>query len=187
MPLTIDATQVEKLAARGLPADVIADFLGVPRATFKASMPDNPAVDAAWRRGWANLQAKTMEWLVISAKKESVQAQISLADRVLGGRDAAPIPTTRRDESEMLYAPWKRSRMTGFAMWSRSRRNCQRRSGLPLMRRCPEESPSGTRRIVAGAVLRLAGVTRADRSDCSSAFLPPIVILKPPPLQIPTA
>ena len=26
MPITIDAAQVEKLAARGLPADVIADF-----------------------------------------------------------------------------------------------------------------------------------------------------------------
>ncbi len=79
MPVTIDAAQVEKFAARGLPADVIADFIGVSRDTFKASMTGDPAVDAAWRRGRANLQAKTMEWLVISARKGSVQAQIYLA------------------------------------------------------------------------------------------------------------
>jgi hypothetical protein len=83
MTTKIDATQVEKLAARGLSADVIADFLGVPHNAFKASMTDNPTVDAAWRRGRANLQMKTMEWLVISAKRGSVQAQIYLADRVL--------------------------------------------------------------------------------------------------------
>jgi hypothetical protein len=92
MPVTIDAAQVEKLAARGLPADVIADFLGVPRNAFKAGMTDDPAVDAAWRRGRANLQMKTMEWLVISAKKGSVQAQIYLADRVFAVRDAGADP-----------------------------------------------------------------------------------------------
>lgn len=83
MTMTIDAAQVEQLAARGLSADVIADFLGVPRDAFTASMKNDAAVDAAWRRGRANLQAKTMEWLVISARKGSVQAQIYLADRVL--------------------------------------------------------------------------------------------------------
>jgi hypothetical protein len=92
MTVRIDATQVEKLAARGLPADVIADFLGVPRDAFKASMTDDPAVDAAWRRGRANLQAKTMEWLVISARKGSVQAQIYLADRVFAVKDAGADP-----------------------------------------------------------------------------------------------
>ena len=40
MPVTIDASQVEKLAARGLPADAIADFLGLPRDAFKAGMTD---------------------------------------------------------------------------------------------------------------------------------------------------
>lgn len=92
MPVTIDASQVEKLAARGLPADAIADFLGLPRDAFKAGMTDDPAVDAAWRRGRANLQAKTMEWLVISARKGSVQAQIYLADRVLAVRDVGADP-----------------------------------------------------------------------------------------------
>jgi hypothetical protein len=92
MTVRIDAAQVEKLAARGLPADVIADFLGVPRDTFAASMKDDPAVDAAWRRGRANLQAKTMEWLVISARKGSVQAQIYLADRVFATKDAGADP-----------------------------------------------------------------------------------------------
>ena len=92
MTMTIDAAQVEKLAARGLPADVIADFLGVPHDAFKVSMTDDPAVDAAWRRGRANLQAKTMEWLVLSARKGSVQAQIYLADRVLAVRDAGTDP-----------------------------------------------------------------------------------------------
>jgi hypothetical protein len=92
MTLRIDAAQVEKLAARGLPVDAIADFLGVPRDTFKASMTDNPTVDAAWQRGRASLQMKTMEWLVISAKKGSVQAQIYLADRVLALRDAGADP-----------------------------------------------------------------------------------------------
>jgi hypothetical protein len=92
MTMTIDAAQVEKLAARGLPADVIADFLGVPRDTFNASMKDDPAVDAAWRHGRANLQAKTMEWLVISARKGSVQAQIYLADRVFAVKDAGNDP-----------------------------------------------------------------------------------------------
>lgn len=87
MPVTIDAAQVEKLAARGLPAEVIADFLGVPRDAFKASMTEDPTIVAAWRRGRANLQAKTMEWLVISARKGSVQAQIFLADRVFAVKD----------------------------------------------------------------------------------------------------
>jgi hypothetical protein len=45
MTVTIDAAQVEKLAA------VIADFLGVPRDTFAASMKDDATVEAAWRRG----------------------------------------------------------------------------------------------------------------------------------------
>ena len=92
MPVTIDASQVEKLAARGLPADAIADFLGLARDAFKAGMTDDPAVGAAWRRGRANLQAKTMEWLVISARKGSVQAQIYLADRVLAVRDVGADP-----------------------------------------------------------------------------------------------
>jgi hypothetical protein len=98
MTMTIDANQVEKLAARGLPAEVIADFLGVPRDAFAASMKDDPAVDAAWRRGRANLQAKTMEWLVISARKGSVQAQIYLADRVfaVGDTGADPNDQARR-------------------------------------------------------------------------------------------
>jgi hypothetical protein len=92
MTVRIDAAQVEKLAARGLPADVIADFLGVPHDAFKVSMTDDPAVDAAWRRGRASLQMKTMEWLVISAKNGSVQAQIYLADRVLAVRDVGADP-----------------------------------------------------------------------------------------------
>lgn len=95
MPLRIDAAQVEKLAARGLTADVIADFLGVPRDTFNAGMTDNPAIDAAWRPGRASLQIKTMEWLVISARKGSVQAQIYLADRVLTVRDAGEDPNDK--------------------------------------------------------------------------------------------
>lgn len=86
----IDAAQVERLAARGLPADAVADFLGVPRDTLSASMKDDPAVMAAWRRGRASLQAKTLEWLVISAKKGSVQAQIYLAEQVLGMSKPAP-------------------------------------------------------------------------------------------------
>lgn len=95
MTTKIDTTQVEKLAARGLPAEAIADFLGVPRDTFSASMKDGSAVDAAWRRGRANLQAKTMEWLVISARKGSVQAQIYLADRVLGVSDIGYDPNEK--------------------------------------------------------------------------------------------
>ena len=90
--MTIDAAQVEKLAARGLPAEVIADFLGVPRDAFKAGMTEDPAVDAAWRRGRANLQMKTMEWLILSARKGSVQAQIFLADRVFAVKDAGKDP-----------------------------------------------------------------------------------------------
>lgn len=86
----IDAAQVERLAARGLPADVIADYLGVPRDALSAGMKDDPAVMAAWRRGRASLQAKTMEWLVISAKKGSVQAQIYLAENILGM--SKPVP-----------------------------------------------------------------------------------------------
>lgn len=101
MPITIDAAQVEKLAARGLPADVIADFLGMPRDAFKASMTDDPAVGAAWRRGRANLQAKTMEWLVISAKKGSVQAQIFLADRVFAVKEAGNDP---HDQARQIRA-----------------------------------------------------------------------------------
>jgi hypothetical protein len=92
MTTKIDAAQVAKLAARGLPAEAIADFLGVPRDAFTASMKEDPAVDAAWRRGRANLQMKTMEWLVISARKGSVQAQIYLADRVLALKDAGADP-----------------------------------------------------------------------------------------------
>jgi hypothetical protein len=101
MPVTIDAAQVEKLAARGLPADVIADFLGVSHDAFKASMTDDPTIDAAWRRGRANLQMKTMEWLVISAKKGSVQAQIFLADRVFAVKDAGKDP---HDQARQIMA-----------------------------------------------------------------------------------
>src|SRR4051812_20846187 len=93
----IDAPQVEKLAARGLTADVIADFIGVPRDEFKASMTDDPAVEAAWRRGRANLQARTMEWLVMSARKGSVQAQIYLADRVLGAENVGEDPNDKAE------------------------------------------------------------------------------------------
>jgi hypothetical protein len=85
----IDTTQVQKLAARGLAPDVIADFLGVPRDQFKAVLADDPAVESAWRRGRANLQAKAMEWLVLSARRGSVQAQIYLADHVVATKDAA--------------------------------------------------------------------------------------------------
>jgi acetylornithine deacetylase/succinyl-diaminopimelate desuccinylase-like protein len=92
MTIRIDAAQVEKLAARGLTAEVIADFIGVPRDTFAASMKDDATVEAAWRRGRANLQMKTMEWLVISARKGSVQAQIYLADRVFAAGDAGADP-----------------------------------------------------------------------------------------------
>lgn len=92
MTVRIDAVQVEKLAARGLPAGVIADFIGVPRDTFAASMKDDAVVDAALRRGRASLQMKTMEWLVISARKGSVQAQIYLADRVFAAKDAGVDP-----------------------------------------------------------------------------------------------
>jgi hypothetical protein len=93
----IDASQVEKLAARGLVADVIADFLGIPRDEFKSRITDDPAVEAAWRRGRAKLQARTMEWLVISPRKGSVQAQIYLADRVLGNADTGEDPNDKAE------------------------------------------------------------------------------------------
>jgi hypothetical protein len=92
MTVKIDVTHVARLAARGLPADAIADFLGVSRDILKARMTDDAVVEAAWRRGRANLQARTMEWLVGSAKRGSVQAQIYLADRVLGAEDAGADP-----------------------------------------------------------------------------------------------
>jgi hypothetical protein len=95
MPVKIDAIQVQRLAARGLSSDVIADFLGMPRDAFKTVLADDPAVDAAWRRGRASLQAKTMEWLVISARRGSVPAQIYLADRVLGAEDAGEDATDK--------------------------------------------------------------------------------------------
>jgi hypothetical protein len=95
MTVKIDAIQVQKLAARGLSADVIADLLGMHRDEFKTVLGDDPTVDAAWRRGRASLKAKTMEWLVISARKGSVQAQIYLADRVLGAEDAGDDPTDK--------------------------------------------------------------------------------------------
>ena len=88
MTMTIDIIQVQKLAARGLSSDVIADFIGMRRDEFKSVLAEDPAVDAAWRRGRANLQARTLEWLVISARKGSVPAQIYLANRVLGADDA---------------------------------------------------------------------------------------------------
>jgi hypothetical protein len=93
----IDASQVEKLAARGLVADVIADFLGIPRDEFKSRITDDPAVEGAWRRGRARLQARTMEWLVMSARKGSAQAQIYLADRVLGAGDTGDDPNDKAE------------------------------------------------------------------------------------------
>jgi hypothetical protein len=93
MNMKIDAVQVQKLAARGLSTDVIADLLGMAHDEFKAAMGEDPTVDAAWRRGRGSLKAKTMEWLVISARKGSVQAQIYLADRVLGAETVGDDPT----------------------------------------------------------------------------------------------
>jgi hypothetical protein len=116
MTVRINATQVEKLAARGLPADAIADFLSVPRDKFNASMTEDPAVDAAWRRGRASLQAKTMEWLVISARKGSVQAQIYLADRVVAVKDAGEDPNDQARRIRDALRAMEASSMTGSGM-----------------------------------------------------------------------
>jgi hypothetical protein len=82
--VTIDPAQVEKLASRWLTKDAIADFLGIGRTTLYEKMRDDPEIEAAWYRGRATLQMKSMDWLIASAQNGSVKAQTFLAERVCG-------------------------------------------------------------------------------------------------------
>jgi hypothetical protein len=80
--VTIDPAQVEKLASRWMTKDAIADFLGIGRTTLYEKMKTDPEIEAAWHKGRATLQAKSMDWLVSSAQNGSVRAQIFLAERI---------------------------------------------------------------------------------------------------------
>ena len=88
MPVTIDASQVEKLAARWMTKEAIADFLGVHRSTLQDRMKTDSELEAAWYRGRATLQAKSMDWLINSAQNGSVRAQIFLAERICGLKES---------------------------------------------------------------------------------------------------
>lgn len=86
--VVIDTVQVEKLAARWMTKDAIADFLGVGRTTLYDKMKVDPEIEAAWYRGRATLQAKSMDWLINSAQNGSVRAQIFLAERICGLKES---------------------------------------------------------------------------------------------------
>jgi hypothetical protein len=64
--------------------EAAADFLGMSRLTLGQKLKDNPELQAAWLRGCAMLQANTMDWLIQSAQKGDVKAQMFLAERVCG-------------------------------------------------------------------------------------------------------
>jgi hypothetical protein len=89
--IVIDVTQIEKLAARWMTKDAIADFLGIARSTLYDKMKTDPEIETAWYRGRATLQAKSMDWLISSAQNGSVRAQIFLAERVCGLRESLMI------------------------------------------------------------------------------------------------
>jgi hypothetical protein len=86
--IVIDATQIEKLAARWMTKDAIADFLGIARSTLYDKMKTDPEIETAWHRGRATLQAKSMDWLINSAQNGSVRAQIFLAERICGLKES---------------------------------------------------------------------------------------------------
>jgi hypothetical protein len=90
-PVVIDVTQIEKLAARWMTKDAIADFLGIARSTLYDKMRTDPEIETAWYRGRATLQAKSMDWLIASAQNGSVRAQIFLAERICGLKEALTI------------------------------------------------------------------------------------------------
>jgi hypothetical protein len=83
-PIEVDPVQLEKLAARWMTKDAAADFLGLNRNTLAQKLKDIPELQAAWSRGRAMLQANTMDWLITSAQKGDVKAQMFLAERVCG-------------------------------------------------------------------------------------------------------
>jgi hypothetical protein len=83
-PIEIDPVQLEKLAARWMTKDAAADFLGITRSTLHNKLKESTELEKAWHRGRAMLQANTMDWLITSAQKGDVKAQMFLAERVCG-------------------------------------------------------------------------------------------------------
>jgi hypothetical protein len=82
--VTVDPVQVEKLASRWMTKDAIADFLGIGRTTLYDKMREDPQIEAAWHKGRATLQMKSMDWVIASAQNGSVKAQTFLAERICG-------------------------------------------------------------------------------------------------------
>lgn len=82
--IEIDPLQLEKLAARWMTKDAAADFMGISRGTLHNRMKEKPELEAAWARGRAMLQANAMDWLIASAQRGDVKAQMFLAERVCG-------------------------------------------------------------------------------------------------------
>jgi hypothetical protein len=80
----VDPVQVEKLASRWMTREAIADFLGISRETLRYKMNADPQLDAAWHKGRASLQMKSMDWLIASASNGNVRAQTFLAERICG-------------------------------------------------------------------------------------------------------
>ena len=89
--VTVDPVQVEKLASRWMTKDAIADFLGIGRRTLYDKMAADPAIEAAWHKGRANLQMKSMDWLIASAQNGNVRAQTFLAERICGLKETVTL------------------------------------------------------------------------------------------------
>src|SRR5687767_382169 len=89
--VVLDPKQVEALAGLWLTKEAAADFLGISRDTLYAKMNADPEIAEAWHRGSAKLQATTMQGLIQSARNGSVRAQIFLAERVCGLKEAVAL------------------------------------------------------------------------------------------------
>lgn len=102
-PIEIDPVQLEKLAARWMTKEAAADFLGVHRMTLTNRIKEDPELAKAWYRGRAMLQANTMDWLITSAQKGDVKAQMFLAERVCGLSPKALEQDTNAAEDNAMH------------------------------------------------------------------------------------
>ena len=101
--------------------EAAADFLGVSRKTLHTKLSEQPELQTAWGT-WSRtmLQANTMDWLITSAQKGDVKAQMFLAERVCGlspkafEQDAA---SAAEDNAQHIRAALKRMIVIENGVW----------------------------------------------------------------------
>src|SRR5690242_19120452 len=89
--VTVDAKQVETLAALWMTKESAADFVGVSRATMFNKLRDDPEIAAAWARGRAKTQASTMQALLAAGRNGNIRALTFLAERICGLKETVTI------------------------------------------------------------------------------------------------